>query len=178
MNVNWIYIDYTLNTHWIESCHRSNQFHFTVFWSNQIYKFWKKKFREKICRCQEKPHWHAFDSDFKKWILLWFFKVSGYFYKQLLLQNDSTHWIHIETLHNMVQNIFNIYWINLQKCFILVLYSLNCKSCKLYTLNTLNNLKKLNTLNSLNKLNTFNTFNTFNILNTLNTLNTLHTWNT
>ena len=35
---------------------------------------------------------HAFDSVFKKWILLFFvyvFKVSSYFYKRLLLQNDS-----------------------------------------------------------------------------------------
>ena len=48
----------------------------------------KKQFRKKSCRCQEQPHRHAFDSVFKKWILLWFafvFKVSSYFYKQLEL---------------------------------------------------------------------------------------------
>ena len=32
----------------IESFHRSNQFHFAVFWSIECYKFWKKKFRKKI----------------------------------------------------------------------------------------------------------------------------------
>ena len=32
----------------VESFHRSNQFHFAVFWSNQCYKFWKKKFRKKL----------------------------------------------------------------------------------------------------------------------------------
>ena len=32
----------------IESFHRSNHFHFAVFWSNQCYKFWKKKFRKKL----------------------------------------------------------------------------------------------------------------------------------
>ena len=31
----------------LESFHRSNQFHFAVFWSNQCFKFWKKKFRKK-----------------------------------------------------------------------------------------------------------------------------------
>ena len=49
---------------------------------------------KKTCRCQEKPQRHAFDSVFEKLVLLWFafvFKVSGYFYKQLLLQNDYVY---------------------------------------------------------------------------------------
>ena len=37
----------------VESFHRSNQFHFAVFWSNQCYKFLKKQFRKKSWRCQE-----------------------------------------------------------------------------------------------------------------------------
>ena len=37
----------------LESFHRSNQFHFAVYWSNQRYKFLKKHFRKKSCRCQE-----------------------------------------------------------------------------------------------------------------------------
>ena len=37
----------------IESFHRSNQFHFAVYWSNQVYKFLKKQFRKISCRCQE-----------------------------------------------------------------------------------------------------------------------------
>ena len=36
-----------------ELFHRSNWLHFAVFWSNHCYKFWKKKFRKKTCRCQE-----------------------------------------------------------------------------------------------------------------------------
>ena len=79
----------------IESFHRSNQFHFAVYWSIHAYKFLKKQFRKKFCRCQELPHRHAFDSLFKKWILLWFayvFKVSGYFYKMTLLRNRTKPW--------------------------------------------------------------------------------------
>ena len=41
------YIFYNEKEH-IESFHRSNHFHFAVFWSIQCYKFWKKKFRKKI----------------------------------------------------------------------------------------------------------------------------------
>ena len=37
----------------IESFYRSNQFHFAVYWSNHAYKFLKKQFRKKSCRCQE-----------------------------------------------------------------------------------------------------------------------------
>ena len=37
----------------IESFHRSNQFHFAVYWSKHAYKFLKKRFRKKSCRCQE-----------------------------------------------------------------------------------------------------------------------------
>ena len=74
--------------HGIESFHRSNHFPFAVFWSIRCYKFWKKKFRKKLKEAR-----NAFYSVFKTCILLWFafvFKVSGYFYKQLLLQNDSS----------------------------------------------------------------------------------------
>ena len=39
--------------HEIESFHRSNHFHFAVYWSNHANKFSKKRFRKKSCRYQE-----------------------------------------------------------------------------------------------------------------------------
>ena len=37
----------------LESFHGSSHFHFAVYWSNHCYKFLKKQFRKKSCRCKE-----------------------------------------------------------------------------------------------------------------------------
>ena len=77
----WLFSEFLLS---IQSFYRNNQFHFAVFWSDQCYKFWKKKFSIQFLKNE---FFFAFPMFSKKPVT----STHGYFYTWLLLQNDSTY---------------------------------------------------------------------------------------
>ena len=76
----------------LESFHRRKQFHFAVFWSNhcQCLSLEKETWNKLVEAKNNLLDMHLIQFLKNEFCFAYVFKVTSYFYKRLLLQNDST----------------------------------------------------------------------------------------